>query len=123
MGRGVEGLADKYPEHVLTKWLGNTPKIAKEHYLQVTDEHWMRAVLEDTSHVQGGTECAPVLSGLVMNRTAQGFSGKVVSVDSAIRNTHTPKRAGVRDGRDRIRTCVKKTSLAILKTQKTNNRH
>jgi len=98
-------LAEKYPEHVLTKWLGNTPKVAKEHYLQVTDEHWKRAVLAESTGVQGGTECAPVLSGLGMNRTAQGFSGKVVSVGGATRNTHTPKRAGARDGRDRIRTC------------------
>jgi len=43
-------LADKYPEHVLTKWLGNTPKIAKEHYLQVTEEHWRRAVTGEMKH-------------------------------------------------------------------------
>ena len=97
-------LADKYPEHVLTKWLGNTPKVAKEHYLQVTDEHWKRAVLEDESNVQGGTECAPVPSGLGMNRVAPCTSGKVVSVDGARRNTCAPKRAGAGDGPARIRT-------------------
>jgi integrase len=31
-------LAKKYPIHVVTAWLGNTPKIALKHYLQVTDE-------------------------------------------------------------------------------------
>ena len=105
MGRGVEGLADKYPEHVLTKWLGNTPKIAKEHYLQVTDEHWRRAVTGETKHGKNVAESTAVPSGLGMNRTAQSFRKESVTVDGAIRNTHTPKRAGVRDGRDRIRTC------------------
>lgn len=54
----------------------------------------MRAVLEDTSHVQGGTECAPVLSGLGMNRTAQGFRKESVTVERAMRNTHLHAQVG-----------------------------
>jgi len=34
--------------HVVTAWLGNSPDIAKKHYLQLTEEHFQRAV--------GGTE-------------------------------------------------------------------
>ena len=101
-------LADKYPEHVLTKWLGNTPKVAKEHYFQVTDEHWMRAVLDDSmgkSEVsKSASKCAPVPSGLGMNRFACGSGDKVVSVDSSRRNTYTQERAGVLDARERTRT-------------------
>ena len=61
--------------------------------------------MEDTTHLQGGTESAPVPSGLGMNRVACGFDDKVVSVDSARRNTHTQERAGVSDGPYRTRTC------------------
>ena len=36
-------LAAQYPIHVVTAWLGNTPKIAMKHYLQVTDDDFDRA--------------------------------------------------------------------------------
>ena len=36
-------LADKYPLHVVCKWLGNSEKIAAKHYLKVTDEHFAAA--------------------------------------------------------------------------------
>ena len=37
-------LAERFPLHVVTAWLGNTPDIARKHYLQVTDEHHKRAL-------------------------------------------------------------------------------
>jgi hypothetical protein len=43
-------LAKDYPIHVVTAWLGNTPRIAMKHYLQVTDDDFERAA-------QGGAEC------------------------------------------------------------------
>ncbi len=33
-------LANEYPLHVVTAWLGNTEKVASKHYLQVTDAHF-----------------------------------------------------------------------------------
>lgn len=36
-------LAEKYPLHVVTSWLGNSQLIAAKHYLQITDEHFDRA--------------------------------------------------------------------------------
>jgi len=36
-------LARKYPIHVVTSWLGNTPRIVLKHYLQVTDADFERA--------------------------------------------------------------------------------
>ncbi|MCA9177890.1 MAG: hypothetical protein KDB14_25670 [Planctomycetales bacterium] len=36
-------LAKEYPIHVVTAWLGNTPRIALKHYLQVTDADFERA--------------------------------------------------------------------------------
>jgi len=37
-------LTEEYPEHVVAKWLGNSPTIARKHYLQSTPEHHRRAV-------------------------------------------------------------------------------
>ena len=91
-------LADKYPEHVLTKWLGNTPKVAKEHYLQVTDEHWRRAVSDDSVDQNEGSKsaskCASVPSGFGVNRAAQSFRKESVTADSAMRNTHLHEQVG-----------------------------
>ena len=37
-------LAEDWPSHVVCKWIGNSRRIAMEHYLQVTDEHFAKAV-------------------------------------------------------------------------------
>jgi hypothetical protein len=36
-------LTAEYAIHIVTAWLGNTPKVALMHYLQVTDEHFEKA--------------------------------------------------------------------------------
>jgi hypothetical protein len=36
-------LRERFPIHVVTAWLGNTPEIAWKHHLQVTDEHFRQA--------------------------------------------------------------------------------
>ncbi|MAI66989.1 MAG: hypothetical protein CMJ26_03810 [Phycisphaerae bacterium] len=88
-------MAEKYPEHVLTNWLGNTPKIAKEHYLQVTDEHWRRAATGETTREESASKSASVPSGLDMNRAAPSFRKESVTVGSAMRNTYMHKQVGV----------------------------
>jgi integrase len=37
-------LCQNFPVHVVCKWIGNTPRIAQQHYLQVTDEHFAAAI-------------------------------------------------------------------------------
>ena len=37
-------LEESFPSHVVCAWLGNSEKVAREHYLQVTDEHFKKAV-------------------------------------------------------------------------------
>ena len=37
-------LAQKYPLHLVTAWIGNTALIAAKHYLQVTEEDFAKAV-------------------------------------------------------------------------------
>ena len=40
-------LAESWPLHVVTKWIGNSQPVAAKHYLQLTDEHFERAVEGD----------------------------------------------------------------------------
>jgi integrase len=42
-------LASKFPIQVVTAWLGNSPIVALQHYLQTTNEHFDRAIKEDTN--------------------------------------------------------------------------
>ncbi len=37
-------LQEVFPDHVVNKWLGHSGKVAEKHYLQVTDEHWGKAM-------------------------------------------------------------------------------
>ena len=41
-------LAETYPLHVATSWLGNSQLIAAKHYLQVTDAHFTKATHNQT---------------------------------------------------------------------------
>lgn len=36
-------LEDKFPSHVCDAWLGHSTRVARDHYLQVTPEHWADA--------------------------------------------------------------------------------
>ncbi len=36
-------LAEEFPAHVVSDWIGNSVVVAQRHYLQVTDEHFARA--------------------------------------------------------------------------------
>jgi len=42
-------LAEHYPLHVVTAWIGNSELIAAKHYLQLTDEHFLRATSEQVA--------------------------------------------------------------------------
>ena len=42
-------LAERWPEHVVCAWLGNSKLIAREHYLQTTEEHFRRAAESDSA--------------------------------------------------------------------------
>ncbi|MGQ9771211.1 MAG: site-specific integrase [Thermogutta sp.] len=37
-------LAEEFPTHVVCGWLGNSERVANVHYLQITDEHFARAL-------------------------------------------------------------------------------
>ena len=37
-------LAEQFPSHVYCAWIGNSPRVAARHYLQVTEDHYAKAV-------------------------------------------------------------------------------
>jgi len=51
-------LMKDWPEYVVCKWLGNSRRIAREHYLQVTEEHFKQAAQNAAQYpaARSGTE-------------------------------------------------------------------
>jgi len=44
-------LCEKWPEHVVCSWLGNSQIVARKHYLQTTDEHFRQAAeIQNPAH-------------------------------------------------------------------------
>ena len=41
------------PLHVVTEWLGNTPKVAQQHYMMMTEDHFQRAVAGPSGAASG----------------------------------------------------------------------
>jgi hypothetical protein len=41
-------LAENFPLHVVCAWIGNSAAVAKEHYLQITDDHFTLALVEQS---------------------------------------------------------------------------
>jgi hypothetical protein len=61
-------LADQFPLHVVTDWIGNSPDIADRHYLKTTDHHFEKAVRgltagESFSTTQNPTQQAAEIGG------------------------------------------------------------
>ena len=84
-------LAERFPIHMVTAWLGNTPDIARKHYLQTTDEHFQRAL-------------EPVASGSPVNRDVQRAcsalqnpvqSGAVRAGSSPYKTRENPRKCGI----------------------------
>ena len=50
-------LCETFPQHVVVKWCGNSQPVAAKHYLQVTDEHFTKAVqnpVQQMHEIPGG---------------------------------------------------------------------
>ena len=80
-------LAEEFPSHVVCAWMGNSRDVAREHYLQVTDEHFERAA-QNAAHPAATASVreeppkpkAPVLSdtgalGAVVSACSLGGTG------------------------------------------------
>ena len=104
-------LVKDFPIHTVTAWLGNSPKVAMKHYLQVTDDEFERAAgmvkqpaaksaaFEQQNRQQQGT--APMCSSVQKNQKSPVNIGFL----------HAPALNGITshystNARDRNRTCT-----------------
>jgi integrase len=37
-------LQEQFPDHVVNSWLGHSSRVAEKHYLQITPDHWAKAI-------------------------------------------------------------------------------
>lgn len=51
-------LAEQFPQHVCCAWIGNSEDVAREHYLQLTDEHFERAIQGDSGALHNPVQLA-----------------------------------------------------------------
>ena len=100
-------LSQRFPEHVVCKWLGNSPRVARAHYLQTTEEHFEQAaefsVLPATASPRGqnqahgahgeGQNRGQPMSADIAQIFAEGEAGKGLRQTSAeVRQTlQTPQ--------------------------------
>ena len=99
-------LAQHFPIHVVTAWLGNSPRIALKHYLRVTDADFERAA-------RGAAESGavalqnPVQQPAAGTRTVSQEMKKAPVVTRAYAKSCDTVQDGANDtsGEDRIRTC------------------
>ncbi len=81
-------LSEEFPAHVVCAWIGNTEEVAKLHYLQVTDDHFERAVEAEAVQkvTQQGAEIGrngsqPWNSGHEKTPVFQGFQSVSTNCD------------------------------------------
>jgi hypothetical protein len=61
-------LAQRFPLHVVCAWIGNTAAIARDHYLQVTDDHFRAALEPPCSALQNPTQLSAARSDFEAHR-------------------------------------------------------
>lgn len=50
-------LAESFPAHVVSAWIGNSQIVAAKHYLQVTESHFERAVVQNPAQQAAARAC------------------------------------------------------------------
>ncbi|MCC5829683.1 MAG: site-specific integrase [Phycisphaeraceae bacterium] len=80
-------LCQKFPQHVVVKWLGNSEQVATQHYLQVTGEHFQQAVQSTAGSDDGQDFGVPTGTGTASGGTnlpdlglSEGEMGRFVSL-------------------------------------------
>ena len=73
-------LAKEYPIHVVTAWMGNTPKIALKHYLMTTDADFERAAKSAAAVAENGGQ--QTATAKTANREYADFPGICASLPS-----------------------------------------
>lgn len=85
-------LAERFPMHVVTRWIGNSEAVAAQHYLQVTDDHYQQAV---QNPVQSGEE--PAGMGETEQPADAGFSVQYDCLHELTQTLSGPARTRTED--------------------------
>jgi hypothetical protein len=87
-------LEERFPTHVVCGWLGNSTKVARDHYLQTTDDHFDRACAtpcaSNASHGVASDCDPPKTPGFSLHSFAQSDPMRVPGLE-AVAN-HRKKR-------------------------------
>jgi len=70
-------LEETFPTQVVTSWMGNSEKVAKKHYLQVTDEHFAKGLMQNSASLSLQQQPATDRNSLAPDRiySQSGLSG------------------------------------------------
>ena len=72
-------LEEVFPSHVVCAWIGNSQKVAAKHYLQVTDDHFMKA-----ARARCATSMAPQMVANDKNEDVKVAQNRMVSHDTTM---------------------------------------
>jgi integrase len=90
-------LAKDHPIHVACAWIGNSPRVAGNHYLQVTDADFEVALKPTKKVTQKTTQSAA-------GRGKLEWTGKDTNPQKSPENAKTPTKSGSASGRAKTRT-------------------
>ena len=95
-----------YPVHVICAWLGNSPKLAAKHCLQVTEGHFAQAVQEAVQKTvqRVPARCCAVPRGGRADARKSRWGGPAQS-KAALRDSAEPQLVG-RTGLEPVTSCV-----------------
>ena len=77
-------LSNEFPAHVVCEWLGNSEKIAADHYLQTTDAHFEKAAAE-CGAAPGGNALQRLATADPGNAETPGFAERFNALRSLAR--------------------------------------
>jgi len=77
-------LTETWPAHVVCAWIGNSEVVARDHYLQITDEHFVKA--SRASEDQGGAESGAASARFASQAVAPSSDEKSASSEIAETN-------------------------------------
>lgn len=99
-------LAKEYPLHVVTAWLGNTPRIAMRHYLQVVEADFEKAQKSGAnSGVQAVQKAVQRPSAAIREQPQENETTPCDTRGCTKAYDGLPGLTGIISGEDRIRTC------------------
>ncbi len=102
-------LTESFPAHVVCGWMGNSERVAQGHYLQVTEDHFAKAIARKSNSdkednddggdggdaKKSGAKSGAAGAGFASQYAAPEFRGNAVRVEESATNDNMPAGAGM----------------------------